>query len=521
MSNLPVNLEISRLEIRGVFCRSGLAGKSFAGAAQVSIKGDVPVEQQAVAFVQEKFPGCSGIYLNAPYESVFLRELLLPFTEKAKIRDVLPFELESQLPFGLDEIVYDSQFYVSEGSTKVIVAGTRREVLIPLIQAFRTAGIAILGIYIPADAFYQFFLATGSPPGLLLHLGRSFSLLIDADVSLWRTARVLPFGHEKIVHELSRLLKKPYAEARELFDRLSAFNLAELDDDTLKKHVNLNRNQIKIVNQVMANFGSQLGRDLVLQHAAQSDDDKNRPLYFSCDRSESLLLQSMVATHAGQPVQLFPYERTALAMFDRDMVIPVAAAYSVGSKKGFNLLQGSLKKDAKVTSVPGRKRWWALAALAGILFAISFVLDFRYRGRFLQEREKEREIIFQKYFNRKPATDNPLSEAMDILARERKKTEIFRKFFSSEKFSQTLVSLHQSLPMGLGLEIESISYDAKAIDLAASAPSFAALNEIKDSLKKSGKFAGVESTREKSMPSGQGNRIKFNLIIKPLDDKAG
>ncbi|MBI2645989.1 MAG: pilus assembly protein PilM, partial [Deltaproteobacteria bacterium] len=44
----------------------------------------------------------SGLYVSS-------KQLTLPFTDKVKIKQTLPFELEEHIPFALEDIIFDYQ----------------------------------------------------------------------------------------------------------------------------------------------------------------------------------------------------------------------------------------------------------------------------------------------------------------------------------------------------------------------------------------------------------------------------
>lgn len=514
MPVLPVSIEITRGEIRGICFKSGFAGRTYATPAFAPLKSEEKLEDQLIHFIKDKYPDTNLVYLNAPYENIFLRELVLPFTDKAKIKDILSYEIESVIPYRLEEVSYDFFTFTQTKETKVLVIGSPVEVILPIVSALNTAGISLGGIYAPPFSLYQFLREHGFTHGHFLFLSRYFAIFLGLSGDELPYMRILPLGYEQLITALARELNLELTLAIELFFRILGFSFFEIAERELLKHVKLSKREIQKIEQILQEYQKKFQREMQLIKQNWLPEETQRPFYFFCELENSLLLQSLFTI---PNIEAFPFEKTPLALFDKRMLIPLAGTFSVTSKKGINLLQGKLKKEVKVKTSRKKHHIFIMAILSFIIFSVSFYLDFRYRDRFLREKEKELAKIFENYFRTPPATDNPMNEALSILEKERKKTEIFRKFFTGEKFSQTLVALHQAMPLGLGLEIESISYDGKTLDISASLPSFAALGELKDVLRKSGRFASVESMREKSMPSPQGNRIKFSLVIKPLE----
>ncbi|MCS6985593.1 MAG: hypothetical protein NZM25_10775 [Leptospiraceae bacterium] len=518
MPNFTVNLEITRNEIRGLYMKSGFAGKSFAQASRWPLKKDQALAEQLVRFLEERFAEARVVNLNAPYEAIFLREFTLPFTDKDKVKDVLPFEIEATVPYQLEEITYDTLSVIRGNETKVIVAGCAVDLLLPTLKELQNVGISIGSIYVPPYALYQFAMEHNLEEAMVYFIERHTSIFLYWEKGELPHMRIMPLGYERLISSLQRELSVDSQLAWEIFQRLSSFNYAEILEGDFLKHVKMNRKEIPAVRRVVEEFREQFLREVQFFRQTLQVSKEDVPEYFFCDLDHCLLLQSLLGK---SNLVVFPYEETPLAMFPKEMLMAMAAGYATQQRKGLNLLQGKLRKEARVKTTLRGKYFFILLALSFLFFVLSFYFDFRYRSRFLQQKQIEASRIFESYFGMAPTSDNIVEEAMLLVEKERRKTEIFRKFFTGEKFSQTLVALHQNLPVGIGLEIESIGYDTKTLELSGSLPSFAALNELKTALRNSGRFDGVESSREKSMPSPQGNRIKFSLIIKPKEKKEG
>ncbi len=83
-----------------------------------------------------------SIYLNVPLQSLHFRVLGLPFSDKDKIRDIIPFQLEGMTVENIDEIVYD--FVVlgkDDDKFKVAVVFANKRVLKGLCDRVAEYGI--------------------------------------------------------------------------------------------------------------------------------------------------------------------------------------------------------------------------------------------------------------------------------------------------------------------------------------------------------------------------------------------
>jgi type II secretory pathway component PulL len=82
------------------------------------------------------------IYLNIPLQSLHFRTLSLPFADKEKIRDIIPFQLEGMTVESIDEIVYDFEVLGKDDDMfKVAVVFANKKVLKSLCDGVAEYGI--------------------------------------------------------------------------------------------------------------------------------------------------------------------------------------------------------------------------------------------------------------------------------------------------------------------------------------------------------------------------------------------
>jgi general secretion pathway protein L len=90
----------------------------------------VPDLRQAIAQAAgAHVAGAEAIAVALSGEQVLLHRLTLPKTAERQLEDVLPYEIEAQVPIDMEELSYDSRLLPTEGGTEiqVLVAATRTE----------------------------------------------------------------------------------------------------------------------------------------------------------------------------------------------------------------------------------------------------------------------------------------------------------------------------------------------------------------------------------------------------------
>jgi general secretion pathway protein L len=133
-------------------------------------------------------PEARGVVIGTPGEGISLRVLELPFLQPAKLRSVLPFEVESSLPFDAEDLVFD--YYPlrqSEGKTRLLTAAAPRdqvEAALAHLKLFMVDPV-ILG---PTPLALHHLVGVATLPAeagaerlLFLNLGERFTHLVAVD----------------------------------------------------------------------------------------------------------------------------------------------------------------------------------------------------------------------------------------------------------------------------------------------------------------------------------------------------
>jgi general secretion pathway protein L len=111
-----LGIDIGRQSVRLALLRTGyrrLAVESL----QERLLADYPSVEEAIKAAMPHHLRTESISTNIEGDEEFLRVVELPPTAMKQLSDVLPFELEAQLPFELDQTVYDSRLLPRSASS--------------------------------------------------------------------------------------------------------------------------------------------------------------------------------------------------------------------------------------------------------------------------------------------------------------------------------------------------------------------------------------------------------------------
>jgi len=151
------------------------------------------------------------IRVSIPASSVIFNEIEVAFTDPDKIRMILSFEIESILPFSLDEAVYD--FIITkqdkeQGRSVILVAAIRAQDLQEHLTTLEAAGVNPDNITVDLFSLYSLFqqipdYATLPGACALVKLGLSSTRVAFMQEGRLRLTRHIPRGLSTIIKTIS------------------------------------------------------------------------------------------------------------------------------------------------------------------------------------------------------------------------------------------------------------------------------------------------------------------------------
>lgn len=219
-----LGIDIGSTSVRTILIRSSYRKLAVEGIGECEM-ASVPTLAEALRVATQGLAvqGESAA-VSLPGERIFVRTLSLPKTAQKQLAEVLPFELEANLPIELDEIVYDHALRrraSSEDALDVIAVAARTEDVSERIEllkaALSTEPEKVIGGSFPLAALALVMPELGQEGPLgILEVGerRTELLLLDQGDPLF--ARTLGQGAEGFAEDASPFL-------RELRQTLSSF----------------------------------------------------------------------------------------------------------------------------------------------------------------------------------------------------------------------------------------------------------------------------------------------------------
>ena len=526
MAGLPVILDINYKEIKGLSFKSNFAGQMLKDAHKAAVSNESPEKnmQGILAFIKKHYPESNTVYLNIPYENVYIRELTLPFDDQKKVKEILPFELESLMSFELDELVFDYYSYpdFEKSESHIVVLATNKRPLIPYLAFFKHNNIQVAGLYAPIDALFHLYSYTNESSLVMVHISAITTMLVVIEDHKWVFARTLPMGYDVLVHWLSQKTRSSFVESHDLLMSLPSI-LDDLDTEFFKNEYQINQSRAKIILQTLELFGEKLSSEINLSLQStrflnEEVDVEKLPVFVSSDLSNQRILENLVGRYLNKTVRSFPFEKTPLATIPKDYALALGSAQLNGSAKGLNFLQGDLKKLSSIRKSKERMPFYIMAGLGVIFFISAFIISFSQKSEYIAKLEKENENLVRRYFRNKTIDPNisMVSNANKWLTKAKKESEVFIKFLRSPKLRRVLIELNNLLPNDGDtiIEIDNLVYKPEEVRFNAETSSLAMLDSLVSSIEKSPYFKEVQKNNVRSAPAKGGKTtVKFQLVI--------
>ncbi|MFT5582680.1 MAG: general secretion pathway protein L [Cognaticolwellia sp.] len=127
-----------------------------------------------------------------PADKVSVRVLPMPFADRDRIAKTLPFELESYVPFELEDFVLDWRIHPMDEGAQVLTAMARQQMIGDLLEGLKGVGVDPKHLVLDADILGAFAPIQGTQ--VVLDLGHERSILCLVQNGEVRATRALSKG---------------------------------------------------------------------------------------------------------------------------------------------------------------------------------------------------------------------------------------------------------------------------------------------------------------------------------------
>ncbi|NVL90264.1 MAG: pilus assembly protein PilM [Desulfobacterales bacterium] len=175
-----LGLDINSDSVSAVLVTGGLRGYHIAACGHVIIKEAGGIDEALKALAEQVGTAADICISSIPGEQVSYRNLRMPFRDKKKIRQTLLFELETMVPFPVEDLLVDFTMVERSRQSEILAASVKRAYISEYLTRLQSNGIdpAILDISGVSTAC-RLLKQTETPDnGLLLEIGLKKNTMI-------------------------------------------------------------------------------------------------------------------------------------------------------------------------------------------------------------------------------------------------------------------------------------------------------------------------------------------------------
>lgn len=160
------------------------------------------------------------VFVSVPGQHTLARFTKLPPVQPKRIPDIVRYEADQQIPFDMDEVIWDYQTFQEEGAPDIEVGifAMKRELIREHLLHFEQAAIEPIGVQSGPLAVYNAVLFDGlmaKDTTILLDIGaESTDLVIGTPYNLW--TRTINIGGNSLTETLVKSFKLSFAKAENL-----------------------------------------------------------------------------------------------------------------------------------------------------------------------------------------------------------------------------------------------------------------------------------------------------------------
>jgi len=433
--------------------------------------------------------GSDHVVTALPGDAVSARRLAFPFHDRRKLTQAVPFAVESDLPFELEQVLIDWERVGGErGASEVVATIAPRAEVSRLLAALEQAGC-------PPRTLEAEGLALGNLasvfdlPGVRLladlgHRKTTFCLTADGRPLAARTVRL---GGQQLTQALASDLHAPLEEAETI----------KCEGGALPHGA---------PRGAVAEVLERLVREiLLLQGSLEEVTARAGP-----GRIERLTLLGGTALLAG--LDHYLSERTGIEasrlglpragasagfaaggapeLFAPAIALALRGTGEARTRTNFRQDEFAVRLDLDRLRRVFRLTGWLAAACAG-LAAVAFATDAWFTSRRARDLERASAALFNEAFPERPAPENAMTALREEVASATARADFLGVYRGNLSALDLLSEISRLVPPDLDVTFEELSIDRQTIRMRVYAKSFEAADRLGGLLAKFPPFAGA------------------------------
>ncbi len=327
-------------------------------------------------------------------QSVFTRFVKLPTVDPDKIDQIVQFEAQQNVPFPIEEVVWDYQLVASKDETKieVVLVAIKADLLDELNGAVEEAGLATGIVDVAPMALYNAFrynYADATGCSLLIDIGARTTNLIFVEPNKV-FSRSIPIGGTTFTANITREFNEPFGAAEERKRSVGFVSLggayAEPSDPEVAR-------VSKIIRNSMTRLHAEITRSISFYRSQQGGAAPQH--VYLCGGSIGLAyIREFFAEKLQLPIDFFNPLRNVTVAAGVDPEATGRAAHTLGELVGLAIRSASdapMELNLEPASVTKKKqlaRKQPFMIMAGLCLLLALTVGWLYLYRAAAIKEK-------------------------------------------------------------------------------------------------------------------------------------
>jgi len=457
------------------------------------------------------------VHCALPGGKTTTRILTLPFENRRRIEQVLPFELENLVPFNLEDmhLTFEVLGKAAEGGFRVLVAMTPKEELHRFLLRLAQAGIDPKIVEISPYALYgaaRQYLPEELGALAVGDLGATHTDLAVLREGELQELRTFSFGSERLDRALVVQGKTPEEAER-----------WKIESASLKGGGTLN----ETIARAIQPFINQLRQTL---HGLRSERNLDVTRLFLTGRGSLLAgLDDVLAQELSvEVVRLCPL--TSATAFSADERNPTEQARYAGAlalvQHGFgqsrqlrlNLRHGPFVQSRQKLALQSSIRSFAaIGVIIALLLVYNLVAGQVQKRKHFKALDQEIVKVYTLAFPTSPFPQMPVEQFRGQISKAMEKFETVSFFGeANQRAVDVIKAISKELPVDVKVDIKKFDLTSEALKLEGLVNEYPEVDRLEKTFKEMGLFKQVKGESSK----GAKDKVKFNFYLALTEKKA-
>jgi len=567
MGQMILGLDIGQSSIKGVRLSKGFRGLRLVDVFVHPILRDDSspepghlssgqIEALEILIGEGKILQHDLIALSLPGDLISFREMTFPFSDPKKLEKIVPFEIESELPFDLDELTIDymalknraqmrhseSEAVETRGSNNLLlIAAIQNSILSNYLEQLQPLGIDPAWVGPNALALYsyaQYFIGLGSgieheqDEVLVVNIGSSRTVLCSIYGGALKWIRTITIGGDLLTDGLKRGCKLTREEAetqKKALDLSATEPNSEEEKEIAALESVIKRWMMEIEKTVRINYsGPQLEKNGLEKVGSETAEDKQlgkRLLHLCGGGSELKGLQKRLSNRLEmQPLYIDDkIEGRAASVSGINLVENnlISSVYAEAFGVAFQESDGppiNFRKGLFVfgkETIERRHHFVTIGVIGLILLCLlggNFYLRYTMKEQRYQGLKTALRTTFSETFPKIRNVINEVDQTRTAITQLKKRAD----FLGANEKSPLLVlkEITEAIPEDVKIDVFNVVIDSGKVSIQAHTTSFESVDRIRGGLLNTKQFKGVEVSDAKVMADQKKVRfrIKMNIV---------